>query len=349
MTPSPPFVSVIVPVYNGERTIERCLDSILEQDYPHLERLVIDNCSTDRTQEIVQRYLDRIAYVRNSENLGLARSYNKAIRLATGGIIVFLQSDCAFAQTDYITRIVAHFQNPKIGAVTGKSILPGFQDLRWSERMYAILNLHDIGEGDGVGVHEVNFVEARADAFRREILDRVGGFNTDLTLSNEDMDLSIKTRRLGYQLLLDPAIRYVMGYGGTQDTYLKLLWKQYVLGRGEGYIIHRYGLAPTEKATDSLNRTLRVIHRGSQVLTCAALGALGALSSVSALALRGLVLLLVVRALSYALILAYYVRQGMKPRAWEAVLLVPTGMLCDVIYGASFFYGFLLGIMGRRV
>lgn len=89
-----PLVSVIMPAYNSERFIETAIHSVLIQDVP-LELLVIDDCSTDNTKEVLSKYASNpnVIYIRNEINMGAAASRNKGVSLARGKYIAFLDSD----------------------------------------------------------------------------------------------------------------------------------------------------------------------------------------------------------------------------------------------------------------
>jgi glycosyltransferase involved in cell wall biosynthesis len=90
----PPKVTVVIPVYNREKYIGAAIDSILAQTFTHFELLVIDDGSTDKTQEVVQSYRDpRIRLVCNETNEGIPRTRNKGIHLAHGEYLAFLDSD----------------------------------------------------------------------------------------------------------------------------------------------------------------------------------------------------------------------------------------------------------------
>lgn len=80
-----PRVSVITPVYNGETHIEDCIKSVLTQDYPNFDYIIVNNCSTDRTLEIAQQYAakdSRISIHSNPDLLDVVASHNKAFSLA---------------------------------------------------------------------------------------------------------------------------------------------------------------------------------------------------------------------------------------------------------------------------
>lgn len=91
---SKPQVSVIIPAYNCAGYISNAIDSALDQDV-ELEIIVIDDCSGDNLEEVMEKYRDNPAlfYVKNSKNLGVAQSRNRGVRLARGRYIAFLDAD----------------------------------------------------------------------------------------------------------------------------------------------------------------------------------------------------------------------------------------------------------------
>ncbi|MFC0308200.1 glycosyltransferase family 2 protein [Gallibacterium trehalosifermentans] len=116
------LVSVIIPCYNGEQYIEAAVNSILQQSYHHLEILVINDGSTDRSADILQRFAQedlRVRYIENEQNLGLIATLNKAIQLAQGQYIARMDSD-DIALPDRIEKQVAFFeQHPDIAVLGG--------------------------------------------------------------------------------------------------------------------------------------------------------------------------------------------------------------------------------------
>ena len=89
-----PLVTIAIPTYNRAKFIRGAVECALGQTYPHVEVLVIDNCSTDRTQEIVSKVKDsRLRYVRNEHNLGMTGNFNRSLELFRGDYWVFLPDD----------------------------------------------------------------------------------------------------------------------------------------------------------------------------------------------------------------------------------------------------------------
>lgn len=104
------LVSIIMPTYNNGQYIRESIDSVLSQTYPHWELLIVNDNSTDDTENIVSSYQDRrIIYLRNDHHMGAALSRNKAIQVAKGKYIAFLDADDRWLPTKLDKQV--HFMN----------------------------------------------------------------------------------------------------------------------------------------------------------------------------------------------------------------------------------------------
>lgn len=89
-----PLVSVVIPVYNRENTVAAAIDSVLDQTYENIEIIVVNDASTDNTENVLfDKYKDKIKYFKNEKNMGVSFSRNKGIENANGKNIAFLDSD----------------------------------------------------------------------------------------------------------------------------------------------------------------------------------------------------------------------------------------------------------------
>ena len=110
------LVSVIIPVYNGDRYIEEAIDSILMQTYPDWEIIIVDDGSTDNTPNIIEKYGDYLKYFRQA-NQGVAASRNLGLSKARGEYIAFLDQDDVFLPHKLETQVNVLVENPGLGMV----------------------------------------------------------------------------------------------------------------------------------------------------------------------------------------------------------------------------------------
>ena len=122
-----PLCSVVMSVYNGEEYLKEAIDSILQQSYVNFEFIIIDDASTDNSHEIIQSYNDsRIIIIKNNENLFLARSLNKGIKIAKGDYIVRMDAD-DISMPNRLEKQVEYMEgNPNIGISGTCSEIIGF-------------------------------------------------------------------------------------------------------------------------------------------------------------------------------------------------------------------------------
>ena len=107
-------ISVVTITFNAERTLQRTLDSVRRQTYPHLEHLIIDGASKDDTVAIAERYRQQCPYdvvVQSEPDHGLYDAMNKGLQKATGDYVVFLNAGDTFYADDTVETVVKSAQN----------------------------------------------------------------------------------------------------------------------------------------------------------------------------------------------------------------------------------------------
>ncbi len=115
-------ISVITAVYNGAATVGEALDSVLAQDYPYVESIVVDGLSTDGTQEVVRARGDRIARFVSERDGGIYDALNKGISLASGDVVGFLHADDLYATPSALRLVAEAFSDPAVDAVYGNLV-----------------------------------------------------------------------------------------------------------------------------------------------------------------------------------------------------------------------------------
>lgn len=103
-------VSIIVPIYNAEKTIKRCLDSIINQTYKDLEILLINDGSKDNSLEIIKKYKDKRIKIIDKKNEGVAKTRNLGIKKASGQYIMFIDND-DYIDKEYVQNYVENIDN----------------------------------------------------------------------------------------------------------------------------------------------------------------------------------------------------------------------------------------------
>lgn len=323
--PEQPFVSVIVPMRNERRHIERCLRSLTEQDYPHdrFEVIVVDGGSDDGSRDIVEARKGDIPNLRVLENQGkhTARGLNIGLAFARGHVIARVDAHAAVAP-DYLRQGVAALARTKADVVGGPIATLG--DGPAGEAV-ALAISSPFGVGNAVfrySEREQWTDTVAFPAYRRDVFDRIGPF-AEID-GGEDDELHYRLRDAGGRVLLTPEIRSTYY---ARRSYWELA-RQYF----------GYGLAKTVVLSRHPRRTrLRQLVPSAFLLALAASAFLALFGGllVLPLALLGGGYL----ATSVGVSLAIASRRG-----WRYAYLLPPAFACmHLAYGV----GFLLGAVRR--
>lgn len=321
-----PFVSIIVPVRNEERHIERCLHSIARQDYPRsrFEVIVVDGESEDLTRQIVNRFaaeydVDLLLFGNPARKT--AAALNIGIGAARGEIIVHIDGHASM-EMEFLRRSVVALYESGADCVGGVIVSEGETYLGSA---IALAMSSPFGVGGAAfrigGEGETDTVAFGA--YRRDVFDRIGLFAEDID-KGEDDEFNYRLRDHGGRILLVPSIRSRYAVRGE----LPALWRQYFgYGRAKPEVLRRHPaqMQPRQLAPASL---------------VAALASSGVMAAGGKTwPLKCLVVVYTVSATIASLAQA-------RRRGWRFLLPLPIAFLClHVAYGLGFFAG-LLGLAG---
>ena len=121
-------VSIITSCYNRHSVVRKAIESVLAQDYPDIEYIVVDGNSTDGSMDIIHEYRDRISRIVCEPDNGMYEAINKGIRAATGDIVGLLHSDDCFYDPHTISEVVEAFKNSKAEMVYGNGLFVNERD-----------------------------------------------------------------------------------------------------------------------------------------------------------------------------------------------------------------------------
>ena len=217
----PPSVAVTIVTFNSARFIRRCIESVLDQNYPRLEIVVVDNASEDITAEILEAFKDHCRIVCNRENAGFAGGQNQAIGYTRADWILTLNPDVLLTAGFIQGLVWAGEADPHIGTVCGKlrSMSANYEipekPLIDSTGIYFTPALRHLDRGsrlpDNGQYEQFEFVfgaTAAAALYRREMIEDISidgeFFDNDFFAYREDADVAWRAQLLGWQCVYTP-------------------------------------------------------------------------------------------------------------------------------------------------
>lgn len=226
--PLTPFVSILVPVFNGARFLRESLDSILDQTYRRFEVIVLDDASTDDTPQIIRSYGDRVRCIRQTSNHGIYDNVNVGIAEARGSLIAAYHADDIY-HPEIIAREVDAFERfPSVGAVFCSDI---FVDEAGLE--YGRLTLPDEVRGgqplsfatvfNALLAHKNSFLRCPGAMVRADVHARVGLYRQELFRNTSDLDMWIRIAQASPIVILEDYLyRYRHFAGQSSKRYQHL-------------------------------------------------------------------------------------------------------------------------------
>ncbi len=243
-----PSYSVIVPAYQAADTIGACLDALIAQTVPaaQYEVIIVDDGSTDGTDEIAARYATAGVRTISQPNAGPAAARNAGAVAARGALLLFTDADCAPA-AGWMAALTAPFVDGRVVGAKGvyltrqRGIVPRFTQLEYQDRYDRM-----------AGAETIDFIDTYSAAYRRDVFLANGGFDPAF-LIDEDQEFSFRLTEKGYRLVFAPEAKVYHRHNPTLAAYIRRkfrigLWKVLVARRHPGRAVRDSHTPQTVKA-----------------------------------------------------------------------------------------------------
>lgn len=263
-----PLVSVLIPSYNYGSYISEAIQSVLDQTITDFELIIIDNCSTDNTEEIVKEFSEkdnRVSFVKNKQNIGMYRNYNQALLLAKGKYIKYLNADDKFAPTLLEKFTLIMEQHSNVSLITSPRQLFGDKSNVLEAKHCGLLKSKEaIFEALTSSTNWIG--EPTTVMFRRENIN-LGLFDPSL-LMFADFDMWLRQLQVGDLYIVDEVLSFFRIHGHQGTEYLnnngdKALFSKVQLMAYKRYalIINKFGYDFT---LDKPKETLKYLNKSDK-------------------------------------------------------------------------------------
>lgn len=226
MSAAPLKISVITVVFNGENTIADAIASVASQDYQHVEHIVIDGASTDRTRDIIEDHRSSIDVFVSEPDQGIYDAMNKGIRLATGAVIGLLNADDVYQDSTVLSQVAQAHADSTLDACYADLVYVQTDDLQkvaryWRSRDYQ----SGLGFTGWMPAHPTFYLKKR-------VYDQVGLYDENL-IYQADLEFCVRVFEVHkIRSLYVPQLWIRMRLGGVTNNsiagMIKGNWESYL-------------------------------------------------------------------------------------------------------------------------
>lgn len=243
-----PKVSIIIPAYNLRDVIIECIESVLNSSYTNHEVIVVDNASTDGTYNTLKQRFPNIKLVRSEKNLGVTGGRNLGLRHTSidSEYVLFLDHDMIVDKNMISELLTVARANNRVGVVAAKIYFYSNKSIIWAAGSSVSLltgrTYFNAGKDEGQFDQIMAVQVAPAVIFvKREVIDRIGGFDDIFFLGYDDTDFCFRARNAGFEVFYTPsAIAYHKVPIDFHDASNRLLSRAYYIGRNRIIFMRKF-------------------------------------------------------------------------------------------------------------
>ena len=218
-----PFVSVIIPAYNGEVFLAEAIRSIQQQNYNPLEIIIVDDGSTDGTAQVATNFKDQVRYVYQPNSGGPAAGRNRGIKMARGELICFLDQDDLWLPQKLEVQIRFLRKNPEVGYLFAKQELFFEKSACLPEAVRKVWEKEKIFQEAHDGYLPGTFL------VRRAVFERVGPFNEGL-INTSDLDWFFRAKDMGIKSGVVPKVLLYKRFHSENSCYQVNITRKEIFG-----------------------------------------------------------------------------------------------------------------------
>lgn len=247
-----PLIGVVVVTYNSSDTIVACLDSVLTAQYQHKKIVVIDNASTDTTQEIIHEKFKTISFIENKENVGFSAANNLGIQklLKDECEYILLLNPDAEIQQELFENLLKLFRQKSVGIGGCAIVYPDLNRVWFAGGIFNKLfcytrhrKLNKSVESLDNGVHDTDFVTGCCMLIRRSVFEKIGFLDSSFGFYFEDVDFCVRAREAGFicRIIEKPLVLHRVSFSsGVAGSNRLTAFKAYFYGRNPFFLIKKH-------------------------------------------------------------------------------------------------------------
>jgi len=198
--PVAPFISVIIPNHNGEKTIGHCLEAAFASQYSNFEIIVVDDCSSDSSTSVIEKYPCKL--IRLSEHGGASKARNTGAHNSDGELLFFIDSDCLL-QPHSIAKAAAAYQKEGPGVIIGGT----YTLLPYDQKFFSIFQSVFIHYSETKNAQHPDYIATHAMLIAKDLFLKGGCFDENFMPILEDVEFSHRLKKKGARLLMVPEIQ----------------------------------------------------------------------------------------------------------------------------------------------
>lgn len=253
------IISVIIVSYNSEDFIKKCVGSVLKNLDQDGELIILDNNSTDKTVAILEKFLPKIKLIKSDQNLGFSKGNNKAAKEAAGDFLFFLNPDTEIKRPIFTELIDFYKSSVDAGVIGPKLVLPNGQVQEsvkhlptiWGaikEFIFGVKYAYSQYVPKSNKLQEVEAVYGAAMLIKKDLFEKLKGFDEKFFLYYEDVDLCKRVREAGKKIYYYPGVEttHLVGATKSEKNRYELNYESFVKYHGvlEAFILQLIFIIP---------------------------------------------------------------------------------------------------------